>query len=69
MCRRLSIRLLQKKTPAAMLRGLREHAKAAQSDGEASAPDVAADDVAEQLPLLALELHQLKLADRGEIGR
>src|ERR1700736_2488804 len=34
-----------------------------------SAADVAADDIAEQHPALALELHQLKLADRGEVGR
>src|SRR5215472_13417824 len=33
-----------------------------------SAADVAGNDVAEQLPLLALEPHQLKLADRSEIG-
>src|SRR3981189_33525 len=33
------------------------------------APDVGADDVAEQLPLVALELHQLQLADRSEIVR
>src|SRR6202030_4571815 len=37
--------------------------------GEASAPDIGADDVAEQVPPLALEPHQLKLADRGEIIR
>src|SRR5260370_7274940 len=37
-------------------------------DTRVSAPDVAADDVAEQLPLLTLEPLQLKLADRGEIG-
>src|SRR6267154_2975383 len=35
---------------------------------ERSAADVAGDDIAEQFPFLALELHQLKLADRGEIG-
>src|ERR1019366_3977446 len=33
------------------------------------AADVAADDIAEQLPPLALEALQLKLADRGEDGR
>src|SRR5215213_2358658 len=33
-----------------------------------SAADVAADHVAEQIPLVALELHQLKLRDRSEIG-
>src|SRR5882724_12804944 len=33
------------------------------------AADVTADDIAEQHPALALELHQLQLADRGEIGR
>src|ERR1700730_5241640 len=36
---------------------------------EILAADVAGDDVAEQLPLLALEPLQLKLADRGEISR
>src|ERR1700681_4005071 len=43
--------------------------KGSQSDGKASAPDVSADDVAEQLPPLALEALQLQLADRGKIGR
>src|ERR1700676_4409721 len=43
--------------------------RAGRSLDKPSAPDVAADHVAEQLPLLALELHQLKLVDRGEIGR
>src|SRR3954453_2021934 len=33
------------------------------------AADVGADHVSEQLPLLALELLELKLADRREIGR
>src|SRR3954452_19241077 len=35
----------------------------------ASAADVAADDLTEQVPLVALELHQLKLRDRSEVGR
>src|SRR5258708_12660002 len=35
----------------------------------ASAADIGADDVAEQVPLLAVEFHQLKLADRREIIR
>src|ERR1700712_2646437 len=30
--------------------------------------DVAADDLAEQLPLLSLELLHLQLGDRGEVG-
>src|SRR5450631_1221571 len=30
--------------------------------------EFAADDVAEQIPLLALEAHHLKLLDRGEVG-
>src|SRR5487761_2310857 len=62
MQRRLSIRLRQKKTPAAGRGGF------GADRSRASAADVAADDVAEQHPSLALELHQLKLADRGEIG-
>ena len=33
------------------------------------AADVGADDLAEQFPFVALELHQLQLADRGEIIR
>src|SRR5581483_7013803 len=33
------------------------------------AADIAGDDVAKHLPPLALEPHQLELADRGEIGR
>src|SRR3977135_1571329 len=70
MGRWLSIRFRQKKTPAGMLRGFsRAPVRADQNDGEGLAPDIAADDVAEQVPFLALELHQLKLADRGEIGR
>src|ERR1700730_17335168 len=35
----------------------------------ASAADIGADDLAEQVPLLAVEFHQLKLADRREIIR
>src|SRR3569833_895240 len=37
--------------------------------GRMSAGDVRGDHVAEQLPALTLEAHQLKLADRREIGR
>src|SRR5947209_6014851 len=37
-------------------------------NGTMSAANVAADDVAEQFPLVSLELHQLKLGDRREIG-
>src|SRR6266852_3378973 len=33
-----------------------------------SAADIAADDIAEQVPGLALEFHQLKLGDRGEVS-
>src|SRR5260370_8872212 len=36
--------------------------------GGGSAADIAADDLAEQIPLLAVELHQLKLRDRGEVS-
>src|ERR1035437_4243112 len=36
--------------------------------GNLSAANVAVDDLAEQVPLLALEFHQLKLGDRGEVG-
>src|SRR5713226_4628642 len=44
-----------------------DYRKAGRQSG--SAADVGADDDTEQFPLLALEPHQLKLADRGEIGR
>src|SRR6476646_1675412 len=36
---------------------------------QALVAEFAADDVAEQLPFLALEPHHLKLLDRGEVGR
>lgn len=39
------------------------------SESARSAADLAGDDVTEQLPLLALEAHELQLVDRGEIGR
>src|SRR3984957_12107161 len=35
---------------------------------DASAADVAGDDLAEQIPFLALEFLQLELGDRGEVG-
>src|SRR5258708_33667963 len=49
-------------TPRSVLRGF------ARGDGEALAPDVAVDDVAEALPGLALEFHELNRGDRGEVG-
>src|ERR1700719_1959154 len=61
---RLSIRLAKKKTPAKRACG-----GEASTLKSASAADVAGDHVAEQLPPLALEPLQLKLVDRGEIGR
>src|ERR1035441_6479079 len=70
MRRRLSIRLPQKKTPAANSGGFCVNSQApTEAPRKPSASDVGADDVAEQLPFLALELHQLKLAERGKIGR
>src|SRR6476660_5794343 len=36
---------------------------------QALVAELAADDVAEQVPFLALEPHHLKLLDRGEVGR
>src|SRR6266403_5386627 len=65
---RLSIRFRQKKTPATCCGGLREGPGADQSDGETLAPDVAADDVAEALPGLALEFHELHRGDRREVS-
>src|SRR5712671_7771234 len=57
-----------KENPRSALRGfLREPRRAATRDGEASAADVAADDLAEQIPFLSLEFHQLKLGDRSEV--
>src|ERR1700716_286199 len=44
------------------------HSAAVCRPGGASAADIAADDLAEQIPLLAVELHQLKLSDRGEVS-
>src|SRR5258708_26941499 len=49
-------------TPRSVLRGF------ARGDGEALAPDVAVDDVAEALPGLALEFHELNRGDRSEVS-
>src|SRR4051794_31071091 len=59
---RLSIPLQQKKTPATSCGG-------SVCKQILSAADVSADHIAEQIPLLALELHELKLADRCIVSR
>src|SRR5713226_5520569 len=68
MQRRLSIRFLQKKTPAACCGGCVRPWWADQGDREASATDVGVDDVAEAFPGLALESLELNRGDRGEVG-
>src|SRR5882672_4707778 len=84
MRRRLSIRFRQKKTPAVMLRGLpslrwpgpgsaaqcevRCAASGTRRYCRTSAADIGADDLAKAFPGLALELHELQLRERSEIG-